>query len=98
MTRDEKLTVAALDSGPPWKITCTVERVGRDLLCRIHGGDRHVGAVALSWWRDGEAFTECLVVGPHKEKGIAVRAAGQLCAATRRSVACRRSPDAFAIA
>ncbi len=75
-------------SGPPWDISCTVEQVGSDYVCHIHGGDWHVGAVALAQWRDDRAEAECLIVGIHKEKDIAVYAATQLCSATRRSAVC----------
>ena len=76
------------DSGAPWHISCTVNQVGSDYVCHIHGGDRHVGAVALSQWRGDRADTACLIVGIHKEEEIAVYAASQLCSATRRSAVC----------
>ena len=47
-----------------------------------------MGAVALAQWRDDRADAECLIVGIHKEKDIAVYAASQLCSATRRSAVC----------
>ncbi len=65
-----------------------VQRVGDDYLCRIHGGDRHIGAVALSQWRSGRATTECLTASGHKERGIAAHAAHTLCTATRHRVSC----------
>jgi hypothetical protein len=83
-----RASIDTLSSGPPWHLRCDVEPVGDDYLCRIHGGDRHIGAVALSEWRSTRATTECLVVSGHKERDIAVHAARLLCAASRRSVAC----------
>jgi len=77
-----------LSSGPPWNLHCDVEPVGGDYLCRIHGGDRHIGAVALSEWRSNRATTECLTASGHKEKGIATHAAHVLCSASRRRVSC----------
>jgi hypothetical protein len=77
-----------LSSGPPWNLECDVEPIGNDYLCRIHGGDRHVGAVALSQWRSNRATTECLTASGHKEEGIAVQAAHGLCTASRRRVSC----------
>ena len=64
------------------------EAIGPDLLCRIHGGDTHVGAVALSEWQDGWAATDCLVAAGHREDKIAIHNAHQLCGASRRRVVC----------
>jgi 2-iminoacetate synthase len=66
----------------------TVEPAGRDLLCRVHGGDAHVGSVALSEWHDGRAHTRCLSAEGHREEAIARHAAHTLCAAARRTVVC----------
>lgn len=66
----------------------TVERVGRDLLCHVHGGDDHVGSVALAEWRGGRARTRCLNAAGHREEAIARHAAHTLCSAARCSVAC----------
>ena len=77
-----------LSSGPPWHLEYQIQPIGEDYLCRIHGGSRHIGAVALSQWRSGRATTECLTACGHKERGIAVHAAHTLCAATRRRVSC----------
>ena len=77
-----------LISAEPWKIRCRVEAVGRDLLCRVHGGDVHVGAVARAQWKDGRVVTDCLVVEGHREDRIARHAAHKLCEASRRSVVC----------
>jgi len=63
-----------LTSGPPWHLSCTVESIGPDGLCRIHGGDAHVGAVVLA--------------RGHKEEPIATHAALVLCRARRWSVVC----------
>ncbi|MCP4202532.1 MAG: hypothetical protein GY769_11430 [bacterium] len=72
-----------LSSGLPWHLEFDVERIGNDYLCRIHGGDRHIGAVALSQVRSGRVVTECLTVARHKERDIAADAAHSLCAASR---------------
>ncbi len=77
-----------LTSDGPHALSFTVERTGRDLLCHVHGGDSHVGSVALSEWRDGRAHTRCLSAEGHREEAIARHAAHTLCAATRRNVAC----------
>ena len=77
-----------LSSGPPWRLEYDVESIGTDYLCRIHGGDRHIGAVALSEWNSDRATTECLTASGHKEQGIAAHAAHSLCAASRRRVSC----------
>jgi len=76
------------DSGPPWHLRITVDSVGRDYLCRIEGGERHIGAVALAQWRSDRVHTEHLVVNGHRETGIAIRAAHELCRITERSVTC----------
>jgi hypothetical protein len=78
----------SLTSGPPWHLSCTVESIGPDGLCRIHGGDVHVGAVVLAQWVDGRAVARPLVVRGHKEEPIATHAALELCRARRWSVVC----------
>lgn len=80
--------IVELESGAPWHLSCTVERVGRDLVCHVHGGDWHVGAVALAQLDGPEVSSNCLVVGIHKERVIAVHAASRLCEATGSSVVC----------
>jgi hypothetical protein len=77
-----------LTSGDPWRIALSVSQVGPDFLCRIHGGDRHIGAVALSEWAADRPSTGCLSATGHKEQAIATDAAHRLCAATRRTVTC----------
>lgn len=77
-----------LTSDGPHSVTVTVERAGRDLLCMVHGGEEHVGSVALSEWREGRAHTRALSGEGHREEAIARHAAHTLCAAARRSVAC----------
>jgi len=77
-----------LTSEGPHALTFTVERAGRDLLCRVHGGEVHIGATALSEWRDGRAHTRCLSAEGHKEEAIARHAAHTLCGAVRCTVAC----------
>ena len=77
-----------LDSGLPWHVSITVEQVGCDYICHLHGGDRHIGAVALSQWKDGRPNTRILTVSSHKEGGLALHSAHTLCKASRRSVAC----------
>lgn len=83
-----KTPLIQLSSGPPWALSLTVERVGRDLTCHVHGGDWHVGAVALAEWRADAAFSQCLVAGIHKEGPIAERTARLLCETARCSVVC----------
>jgi 2-iminoacetate synthase len=77
-----------LTSDGPRALSFTVERAGRDLLCHVHGGDAHVGSLALSEWRGGRAHTRCLSAEGHKEEAIARHAAHSLCAAARCTVAC----------
>lgn len=81
-------TLVHLDSGAPYHVELSVERVGRDLLCRVSGGEAHLGAVALSEWRDGRAHTRCLSAEGHREQAIARHAAHTLCAAARCTVSC----------
>jgi hypothetical protein len=88
VTRSVRLSLVSLTSGSPWNLSCTVEPIGPDCICRIHGGDAHVGAVALSQWRAGQAFTEAHTVQGHKETSIAVRAAREICTAWRGNTIC----------
>jgi 2-iminoacetate synthase len=62
--------------------------VGDDYLCRIHGGDNHIGAVALAQWLSGRLTTQYLIVSGHEERGIVVCAAHKLGMASRRNVSC----------
>ena len=75
-------------SDDSWNLVCSVEPVGSDLLCRIHGGDTHIGAVALAELKDGQAATACLVADGHREDAIAIHGARVLCEASRRRVVC----------
>ncbi len=77
-----------LTSAGPHALTFSVERAGRDLLCRVHGGEVHIGATALSEWRGGRAHTQCLSAEGHREDAIARHAAHTLCAAVRCTVTC----------
>jgi len=77
-----------MTSGGAHSVTLTVERVGRDLLCRVHGGDTHVGSVSLSEWREGRPHTVCMSAEGHREEAIARHASHTLCAAARRTVTC----------
>ena len=77
-----------LTSDGPHALTFSVERAGRDLLCRVHGGEVHIGATALSEWRGGRAHTQCLSAEGHREDAIARHAAHTLCAAVRCNVTC----------
>lgn len=86
--RTEALLPIRLTSEGPHAVTLTVDRVGDDLLCGVHGGDAHVGSVALSEWRGGRANTRCLSAEGHREEAIARHAAHTLCAAARRTVSC----------
>ena len=86
--RSEPENRIRLSSGTPWHLTVDVSRLGADLLCRVEGGDSHVGSVALAEWRDGRAHTRALTAEGHRETAIASHAAHRLCAATRRTVTC----------
>jgi 2-iminoacetate synthase len=77
-----------LFSGPPWHLECHVQQIGDDHLCTIHGGDGHIGAVALSEWSGEKATTRCLTASGHRERGVAVHAAHTLCGVTRSRVSC----------
>jgi 2-iminoacetate synthase len=87
MSVDEPVPFRLRSEGPH-ALELTVERVGPDLLCRVHGGDVHVGSVALSEWREGRARTHCLSAEGHREGSIARHAAHGLCAAARCTVTC----------
>jgi 2-iminoacetate synthase len=85
---EETLLPLRLTSEGKHALSFTVEGAGDDLLCRVHGGEAHVGSLALSEWRDGRAHTRCLSAEGHREEAIARHAAHTLCAAARRNVAC----------
>ena len=65
-----------------------MESVGRDYLCRLEGGESHIGAVAVAQWRSGRVHADRLLVDGHKEEGLAIRGARELCRASGRSVTC----------
>lgn len=77
-----------LESEDHWKISCQIESIGPDLLCRVHGGDHHLGAVARSQWVDDKASSDCLVMDGHQEEQIALHTAHKLCRASQRNVVC----------
>lgn len=79
------LELRSVDS---WNLVCSVKTVGPDLLCRIHGGDTHIGAVALAEWRDRRASTECVVAEGQREDRIAIHGAHTLCGASRQRTVC----------
>jgi len=88
MAQDDAEHLEVLESGPPWNLSLTIERVGPDLLCRLHGGAQHVGAVALGWWDGTTVRVSELAAGSHKEGPLAVFVAEQLCRASRVTVTC----------
>jgi hypothetical protein len=88
MTPTNSIEQFEFRSDDAWNLVCSVEAIGPDLLCRIHGGVTHIGAVALAEWKDGRATTECLVAGDHREDKIAIHGARRLCDASRRRVVC----------
>jgi len=81
-------SILVTESGSPWEVQCSVDSIGPDFLCRLTGGDKHIGAVALSSWDGERAHTEVIVAGRHKEGSLAERSAHKLCTATRRAVTC----------
>lgn len=88
MSCEDKSKISTLVSENRWKITCRLEEVGGDVLCRIHGGDQHLGAVGVSQWIEGKATTEFLVMERHRENQIALHSAHKLCRASHRNVVC----------
>lgn len=65
-------------------IEVSAQRLGRDWVLRISGGDAHVGAVATAWAEK----QELTVIPPHKEGPLAQKCArrwaeltGQVCVA-----------------
>lgn len=79
--------VLRLRSQPPLELELSVEEAGSDLVCRIHGGRAHVGAVALARWSGVRAETSSLTVAGHREAEIAELAARRLCRSARTTVA-----------
>ncbi len=78
----------SFNSGAPWHICMDVKWVGPDLLCRVHGGAEHVGAVALGQWDGRCSHVDTLPVGPHKEGPLATFVARKLCRASQGTVTC----------
>lgn len=85
---DRDADLPNLCSKTPWRVSLVVERIGPDLLCRVHGGTEHVGAVTLGHWEGGRARVEELVVGRHKEGPLARIVAHRLCRASQSTVVC----------
>ncbi len=88
MTSRDQSECINLCSGAPWNISLVVERIGTDLLCRIHGGVEHVGAVAVGHWDGSQAHVEMLAVGRHKEGALVATAAHKLSRASKTTVVC----------
>jgi len=83
-----RAALVALSSGPPWHLSCVIESIGPDCLCRIQGGKGHIGAVALCQWFSGRAVAEQLTAEGHKEASIAAHAARELCKVWGKTVVC----------
>jgi 2-iminoacetate synthase len=76
-------------SGEPWRLSLTAWWVGSDLVCRVHGGDEHIGAVALAQWDGVRAkVTGKVIVDEHCEGPLATVIAHQLSRAARTTVTC----------
>ncbi len=88
MKNKEEANLISLNSEAPWHLSLIVERIGDDLLCRVHGGAEHVGVVALGRWDGQRACVDKITVGEHKEGELATVVAHQLCRAGQTTVVC----------
>lgn len=74
----------------PYNIAFTVQRIGRDYLFTISGGQidsgPHIGAVAVAFWAGGELKIETLELPSHKEGELAHESA--LLAAEKLTATC----------
>lgn len=59
----------------PYNIAFTVQRIGRDYLFTISGGQLdggpHIGAVAVAFWEAGRLMVETIELPSHKEGELA---------------------------
>jgi len=55
----------------PYRLSVRTIQAGRDYVWLVTGGDEHIGAVAVSYWKDGEVITELETVPTHKEGELA---------------------------
>ncbi len=70
-------------------LSLTAHWVGADLVCRVHGGDEHIGAVAVAQWDGVRAkVTGKVIVDEHREGPLATVVAHQLSRAARTTVTC----------
>lgn len=88
MKTDEGSGLPDLCSEAPWRVSLVVSWIGPDLLCRIHGGTEHVGAIALGRWDGRRAHVDELTAGRHREGPLARMVADRLCRASRTTVVC----------
>ncbi|WP_058304406.1 prenylated flavin chaperone LpdD [Gorillibacterium timonense] len=64
---------------PPFDIRIHTERMGKDYLFLITGGEAHIGATAMAFYQDGKIHTELAVVPGHREDRLALECAGMAC-------------------
>lgn len=64
---------------PPFDIRIQTERLGKDYLFIVTGGEAHIGATAMAYPHDGKIHTELAVVPGHREDRLALECAGMAC-------------------
>ncbi|MCL6459509.1 MAG: hypothetical protein K6T85_16040 [Gorillibacterium sp.] len=63
----------------PFNIEIRLERMGKDYLFLVSGGESHIGATATAYFQEGKVHTELAVVPGHKEDRLALECAGLAC-------------------
>jgi hypothetical protein len=66
-------------SDVPFDINIRLERLGKDYLFLVTGGEAHIGAAATAYYENGGVHTELAVVPGHREDRLALECAGLAC-------------------
>ena len=70
----------------PFNIEIRLERMGKDYLFLVSGGESHIGATATAYFAEGKMHTELAVVLGHKEDRLALEFAGLACSRLNAAV------------
>ncbi|MBC8081271.1 MAG: hypothetical protein H7X86_13070 [Gorillibacterium sp.] len=70
----------------PFNIEIRLERMGKDYLFLVSGGEAHIGATATAYSVEGKVHTELAVVPGHREDRLALEFAGLACSRLNTTV------------
>lgn len=81
-----RLPCAAMAYNNPYRLSVRTIPAGRDYVWLVTGGVEHIGAVAVSYWKDAEVITELQTVPTHKEGELAQELSEMACRRLKSTV------------